>query len=76
MPTVNNSRPRLHRKEWQFMTPCPVATTAGSFVIDDPSGLNKYALFVSSATVHYLYNHDDDAWSQIPSGALAGTFGA
>lgn len=31
---------------------------------------------MASATVHYLYHHDEDAWVQIPSGALAGTFGA
>lgn len=33
-------------------------------------------LYVQSATVQYLYHHDEDAWVQIPSMALAGTFGA
>ena len=34
------------------------------------------AMFVNSAVLQYLYHHDEDAWVQIPSGALAGTFGA
>ena len=58
------------------MTPAPVATAAGSFVVPSDSGNFNNALFVVSATVHYLYNHEEDAWLQIPSGALAGTFGA
>lgn len=77
MPTVSNLNiPLVHRKEWQMMTPAPVATTAGSFVIVDSKEEDNLALFVSSATVQYLYHHDEDAWVQIPSGALAGTFGA
>ena len=59
-----------------MMTPLPVATTAGSFVVADTNEVGNLALFMSTATVHYLYHHDEDAWVQIPSGALAGTFGA
>lgn len=66
----------LHRKEWQMMTPSPVAASAGAFIIAPGSGNFNNALLVSSATVHYLYNHDEDGWMLIPSGALAGTFGA
>ncbi len=33
-------------------------------------------MYVLSATVQYLYHFDEDAWVQIASGALAGTFGA
>jgi len=33
-------------------------------------------MYVVNATTHYLYDHADDAWLQIASGALAGTFGA
>lgn len=76
MATTNKNTPLLHRKEFQMMTPTPVATTAGSFLIPSDSGNFNNALFISSATVHYLYNHEEDAWLQIPSGALAGTFGA
>jgi hypothetical protein len=73
---TNRAVPLLHRKEWQMMTPAPVATAAGSFVVHDVADLDNLALLVASATTHYLYHHDEDAWVQIPSGALAGTFGA
>lgn len=68
--------PLVDRKSRQMMTPLPVATGAGSFVVTDINEIGNLALFMSSATVHYLYHHDEDAWVQIPSGALAGTFGA
>jgi hypothetical protein len=73
---TNRAVPLLHRKEWQMMTPAPVATAAGSFVIHDVDDTDNLALLVAFATVHYLYHHDEDAWVQIPSGYLAGTFGA
>ena len=77
MPTVSNQNIALvHRKEWQMMTPAPAASVAGSFVIVDSKEEDNLALYVVNATVHYLYHHDEDAWVQIPSGALAGTFGA
>ena len=77
MPTASNQNiPLVHRKEWQMMTPAPVASAAGSFVVIDSKEEDNLALYVVSATVHYLYHHDEDAWVQIPSGALAGTFGA
>ena len=76
MTITNRAVPLLHRKEWQVMTPAPVATAAGSFVIHDVDDTDNLALLVASATTHYLYHHDEDAWVQIPSGALAGTFGA
>ena len=76
MTITNRAVPLLHRKEWQMMTPAPVATAAGSFVIHDVDDTDNLALLVASATTHYLYHHDEDAWVQIPSGALAGTFGA
>lgn len=73
---TNNNKPLLNRKEWQMMTPAPAATAAAAFVVAPDSGNFNNALYVTSATVHYLYNHDEDGWMQIPSGALAGTFGA
>lgn len=76
MAITNKNTALLHRKEWQMMTPSPVSTTAGMFVIAPDSGNWNNALLVASSTVHYAYNHDEDAWMQIPSGALAGTFGA
>lgn len=75
MATQNN-KPLLNRKEWEFETPAPAASAAGAFVVADGSGTVNHVLYVLSATAHYLYHHDEDAWAQIPSGALAGTFGA
>lgn len=76
MSVTNKNLALLHRKEFQMMTPAPAATVAGAFVVAPDSGNFNNALFVRSATEHYLYNHDEDAYMQIPSGALAGTFGA
>lgn len=66
----NNSR-LLHRKEWQTMNPADTATALGAFVINDNSGLGRLALYILSATVHYLYDHEEDAWLPIASGAFS-----
>lgn len=66
----------LHRKEFQMMTPAPVTTAAAMFVISPGSGNQDKAMYVTSATGQYLYHHAADGFTQIPSGALAGTFGA
>lgn len=73
---VQNNKLLLHRKEWQMMTPAPVSTGAGVFIIKDPAGVRRTSLLVASATLQYIYDVDEDAWVQIPSMALAGTFGA
>lgn len=58
------------------MTPSPTISLAGASVITDPRGINNLMMYVVSATVQWLYHHDEDAFVQIPSGALAGVFGA
>ena len=73
---TNNNTQVLHRKEWQMMTPAPVTTAAAMFVIAPGSGQRDVAMYVCSATVQYIYSHNDDGFTQIPSAALAGTFGA
>lgn len=73
MAYQNNIRV-LHRKEWQIMTPAPAASAAGTFIIKDPLGIKRTTMFCVSATVHYLYATDEDAWMQVPSMALAGTW--
>lgn len=60
----------LHRKEWQTMQFAPVTTAAGMFVITGGANVFRFSLYVTSATVHYLYDHDNDDWIQIPSGAF------
>jgi len=75
MPNQNNVA-LLHRKEWQMMTPTPSATVAGAFMLSADSGNQNKSLLVLSAVLQYLYDHAQDGFVQIPSGALAGTFGA
>ena len=73
---TQNNRKVLNRKEWQMMSPAPTTSAAGSFIIKDPAGERRTALYVASATVQHIYAADEDGWMQIPSMALAGTFGA
>lgn len=75
MPTQNNI-PILNRKEPQTMSSPPVASAAGMTCIGPIAGNSRFSLWVTSATAMYLYDHNDDGWSLIPSGALAGTFAA
>ena len=90
IPT-NKNLPVLDRKEWQMMTPAPVTTAAGMFVISPPSylttaagigsnttvlGSNYPDMYVTAATLVYLYYPEQDSWAAAPSPALAGTFGA
>jgi len=75
MATTNGNRKLLDLKRWEFCSPAPVATTAGAFVASSRH-FKQRQLLVSSATVHYMYNPQEDGFNQIPSGALAGTFGA
>lgn len=76
MAETQNNIPILHRKEWQTMIPAPTITAAGGFVMNDNSNLERFAMYVVSETVHYIYDHSNDGWVQIASGALGGTFGA
>jgi hypothetical protein len=73
MATTNGNRKILDLKRWEFCTPAPAATSAGAFIASSRH-YRQQQLYVASATVHYLYNPLEDAWVQIPSGALAGTF--
>ena len=73
MATTNGNRKILDLKRWEFCTPAPTATVAGSFIASSRH-YRQQQLYVVSATVQYLYSPQEDAWVQIPSGALAGTF--
>lgn len=75
MPIANKLTRTLHRKEWQMMTPTPFNSAAGTiFVVDQKADANV-GLVSNTATTHWLYHHDQDAYTQIPSGAFAGTWG-
>lgn len=73
--TQNNDR-ILHRKEWQTMMPIDTATAAGAFTVHDNPNTGRFTLAVISATVHYLYDHEEDAWLPIASGAFTPAIGA
>lgn len=77
MTTTNNLRTLLDLKTWEPCTPAPVTNAAAMFLIPSRWGWSpqQYVLYVTSATVHYLYAPKEDAWAQIASGALGGTFG-
>ena len=75
MAITNNLRAPLDRKTWEFMTPAPVTTAAGMFIIQGDT-VRRIAMLVASATVQYLYYIDQDAWEQIATVTLGGTFGA
>jgi hypothetical protein len=76
MPVANLNRKILDQKRWTLMTSqAPVATGAGMFMISSRLSQQRQ-MFVTSNTVQYLYYPLEDAFIQIPSAALAGTFGA
>ena len=76
MPITQRNTPLLHRKEWQMMTPTPTASLAGALFIVDQLGQANVAMYWTALASHWLYHHDEDAYTQIPSGAFAGTVGA
>lgn len=74
MATTNGNRKILDLKRWEFCTPAPTASAAGTFIASSRH-YRQQQLYVVNATTHYLYHPAEDGWAQIPSGALAGTFG-
>ena len=75
MATLNTNRKILDLKRWEFLSPAPVATAAGMFVVSSRH-YRQQQMYVTSISACYLYNPNEDGWTQIPSPALAGTFGA
>jgi hypothetical protein len=75
MTTTNGTRQILDLKRWEYLTPAPVATGAGMFAVSSRH-VSQRQLYVTSNTVVYLYEPGTDGWCQVPSPALAGTFGA
>ncbi len=75
MATTQGNRKILDLKRWEWATPAPAATAAGSFVASSRH-YRQQQLYVSSGTVAHLYNPSEDGWVQVPSPGLAGTFGA
>jgi hypothetical protein len=79
MTTTVNLRKLLHRKAWEFCTPAPSNTAAGSFLDCDKSDLipgHNTTYFVNGVSGIYNYNADQDAWLQLPNSGAAGAFAA
>ena len=75
MPTTNGNRKILDLKRWEFCTPLPSATAAAHFILSSRH-YRQQQLLVQSNTSAFLYNPLEDGFIQVPSPALAGTFGA
>jgi hypothetical protein len=75
MTTTNGNRKILDLKRWEFCTPAPVASQAGSCIASSRH-FRQQQLFLRSNTEAYVYNPSEDGWVQLASPALAGTFGA
>lgn len=74
MPTTNGTRKILDLKRWEFCTPAPSPSVSGAF-ISSSRHYRQQQLYVNSNTAAWLYNPNEDGYVQIPSPALAGTFG-
>jgi hypothetical protein len=74
MPTTNGNRKILDLKRWEMVTAAPQATAAAHFIVSSRH-YRQQQLLVSSNTVAQMYNPNEDGWVQVPSPALAGTFG-
>ena len=75
MPTTNGNRKILDLKRAEFCTPAPSATAAAHFIVSSRH-YRQQQLLVQSNTAAFLYHPAEDGWTQVPSPALAGTFGA
>ena len=74
MATTVNLRKVLDRKQWEPLTPSPVASGAGIFQID--SSLTNRQMMVTGVSAIYFNDPSEDASLQLPNSGLTGTFGA
>lgn len=74
MSETQNNHPTLHKKEWQSMALIPAASAIGTIAIFGKNGANNIAMLLQSATLQYLYHHDEDMFIQIASGGFGGTW--
>jgi hypothetical protein len=75
MTTTNGNRAILDLARWEFCTPCPSTKNTGALIISS-RGFRQQQLYINSASSHFMYHPNEDAWIQIPSGGLGGTYGA
>lgn len=74
MATTNGNRAILDLKRWEFVCPLPSATASAQFIVSSRH-YRQQQLLVQSNTAALLYTPTEDGWINIPSPALAGTFG-
>lgn len=75
MTTTNGNRSILDLPRWEMLTLSPATKGAAAFIISS-RGYKQSQMLVTSASAHYMYLPHEDAWIQIQSAALGGTFGA
>jgi hypothetical protein len=75
MTTTNGNRKILDLKRWEMVTPAPASTLAGAFIASSRHQ-RQQQLYVTGTTTAWLYYPAEDGWVQVPSPALAGSFGA
>lgn len=74
MPTTNNLRKGLNRKQWELCNPLPV-TSANGACANNATDYRNQVLYLSSGTVGWLYTPEEDGSVQIANPSLSGTFG-
>lgn len=75
MATTLNLRPILDRPQWEMCAMLPFISAAGTHVISSTLP-DQLQLVIQGTSAQWLYDPTTDAWLLLPSGAIAGTFGA
>lgn len=75
MPTTNGNRKILDMKRWEFCTPAPAATSAGTLIASSRH-FRQQQFFWRSTSEAYIYNPSEDAWITLPSPTMTPTVGA
>ena len=76
MTTTNGNRAILDLARWEMCAPSPAGNSAAGTCILSSRHFRQQQLYIHSSTAHYMYHPAEDAWVQIASGALGGTFAA
>ena len=75
MPTTNGNRKILDIKRWEFCSPAPAASVAGS-LISSSRHFRQQQIFVRGQNEAYIYNPSEDGWVTLPAPGLAAALGA
>lgn len=69
MATTQGNRKILDLKRWEWCSPAPTNTGAGTFVASSRH-YRQQQLFVAAAATVYLYNPNEDGWVLVPASGL------